>query len=133
AADGNLALDSSAVFAREVITVEVGDDPAGRDRVDADAPEAKLERERLGELDHAGLRHRVCRGALGNAEAQHRGNIDDRAALRRAAKATAAPCAASTSANRTPRPLEAPVTSATRPVRSNSSAVPMSSLCPQPP
>ncbi len=37
---------------------------------------------------------------------------------RRAASTTAAPCAASTCAKRAPRPEEAPVTSATRPVRS---------------
>ena len=38
---------------------------------------------------------------------------------RRATSATAAPASASTSAKRTPRPLDAPVTSATSPVRSN--------------
>src|SRR5260221_6736678 len=41
---------------------------------------------------------------------------------RRATSATAAPLAASTSAKRRPKPPDAPVTSATRPLRSNSSA-----------
>src|SRR6185312_6799706 len=41
---------------------------------------------------------------------------------RRATSATAAPLAASTCAKRSPSPPEAPVTTATRPLRSNSSA-----------
>src|ERR1041385_5535698 len=41
---------------------------------------------------------------------------------RRATRATAAPFSASTVAKRAPSPLDAPVTRATRPVRSNSSA-----------
>ena len=41
---------------------------------------------------------------------------------RRATSATAAPFAASTCAKRSPSPLEAPVTSATRPVKSKSDA-----------
>src|SRR5438105_5938170 len=46
-----------------------------------------------------------------------------RRSRRRATNATAAPFSANTSAKRTPSPLEAPVTSATRPVRSKSRAV----------
>ena len=37
----------------EIVAVQLGDDPARRDGVDADALERELERQRLGELDHA--------------------------------------------------------------------------------
>ena len=48
--------------------------------------------------------------------------------LRRATSATAAPASASTSAKRTPSPLEVPVTSATFPLRLNSSAAAICAL-----
>src|SRR5262249_2355162 len=81
AAHRDLARDRGALLAHEVIAVEVGHDPAGRDRVDADALEGKLEPERLGELDDACFRHGICGRALGDAEAEHRGDVDDGAAL----------------------------------------------------
>ena len=59
----------------------LGDEPARRDGVDAHALEGELEAERLGELDHAGLGGRIGDGALGHAEAEHRGDVDDRAPL----------------------------------------------------
>ena len=59
AADRNVALDRRAALAFEIVAVQLGDDPARRDGVDADALERELERQRLGELDHAGLRHRI--------------------------------------------------------------------------
>src|SRR5262249_61982885 len=68
AAHGDLARDRGALFAREVIAVEVGHDPAGRDGVYAHALEGKLEPERLGELEDARFRHRIGDRALGDAE-----------------------------------------------------------------
>src|SRR6516165_10192959 len=78
-ADGAVRL--RALLAHEVIAVEVGHDPAGRDRVDADALEGKLEPQRLGELDDARFRYRISSRTLGDAEAEHGGNVDDGAAL----------------------------------------------------
>src|SRR5439155_21274026 len=81
AANGNLALDRRARLAHEIVVVELRHDPARRDGVDADALEGELEPERLGELDDAGLRRRIGDGALGDAEAEHRGNVDNGATL----------------------------------------------------
>ena len=64
----------------EIVAVELGDDPARRDGVDADALERELERQRLGELDHAGLGGGIGDDALVDAEAEHGGDIDDGAA-----------------------------------------------------
>ena len=83
----------------EIVAVEVGHDPARRNGVDADALEGELEPERLGELDDAGLRHRIGGGALGDAEAEHRGDVDDGSALARRRACGAPPPAR----RRTPR------------------------------
>ena len=66
---GDFAFDRGALLAQQIFAVEIGYDPARRDGVDPDALEGKLETESLGELDDAGLRHRIGRRALGNAEA----------------------------------------------------------------
>src|SRR5262252_173484 len=81
AAHRDLARHGGALLAREVIAVEVGHDPAGRDGVDADALEGKIEPERLGKLDDARFRYRIGGRALGDAEAEHGGDVDDGAAL----------------------------------------------------
>src|ERR1700761_8024689 len=54
-ADRNFALELGATFALQIIAVELGDNPTRGDGVDADAFEGKLERQCLGQLDHAGL------------------------------------------------------------------------------
>src|SRR6185437_590847 len=77
AAHRDVALDGRAGLAVEVVVVDLGDEPAGRDGVDAYALEGELERQRLGGLHHGGFRHRVGGGALGDAEAEHRGDVDD--------------------------------------------------------
>ena len=65
----------------EIFVVDLGDEPAGRDGVDAHALEGELDRQRLGDLHHAGLGGGVGDRALGDAEAEHRGDVDDRALL----------------------------------------------------
>src|SRR5438034_2842438 len=75
--------DGDAALAREIIAVEIGDDPARRDGVDSDTATRELEPKRPSELDDAGFRHRIGGHALADAEAQDRGNVDDRAALLR--------------------------------------------------
>ena len=74
---GNIALDRQASLAREEFAIEVGHDPARRDGVDADALEREFERQRLGDLDHAGLGGGVGNDALVDAKAEHRGDVDD--------------------------------------------------------
>src|SRR5439155_21748520 len=81
AADRDFTLDGRAAFAFEILAVKLGDDPPRRDRIDADALEAELERERLGELDHARLGGGIADDALVHAVAEHRRNVDDRAAF----------------------------------------------------
>ena len=69
----------------EIFVVDLGDEPAGRDGVDAHALEGELERQRLGDLHHAGLGGGIGGDALGDAEAEHRGDVDDGALLALAA------------------------------------------------
>src|SRR5712672_3412476 len=73
--------NGGAALARQILAVEIGDDPTRRDGVHPDATGRKLKPERLGELNEAGLRYRVGCHALGDAKAQDRGNVDDRAPL----------------------------------------------------
>ncbi len=80
---GDLALDGGALLAQQIVAVEIGDDPSGRDRIHTHALEGELERKRLGHLDDAGLGHCISGRSLRCAEAEHRGDIDDRAALAR--------------------------------------------------
>src|SRR5579863_2643259 len=54
AADRDFALERCAALALQIVAVELGDDPARRDGIDADALERKFERQRLGKLDDAG-------------------------------------------------------------------------------
>src|SRR5579864_1891624 len=65
-AEGNIALDSCTAFAGEIITVQIGDDPARRYGIDANAFCGELQAERLGELDYARLCHRIGGHALGD-------------------------------------------------------------------
>src|SRR5436309_13422057 len=83
AADGDFALDGGAALARKILAIKVGHDPAGRNGIDPNALERKFERKGLGELDHAGFGGGIGDVALGNAETEHRGDIDDGAALPR--------------------------------------------------
>src|SRR5215471_8121072 len=79
AADRDVAGELPAFLAAQEVAVDLGDEPAGRDGVDAHALEGELEAERLGDLHHAGLGGGVGDHALGDAEAEHRRNVDDRA------------------------------------------------------
>ncbi len=65
----------------EILAVDVGDEPARRDGVDAHALEGEFEAERLGHLDDGGLGGRIGDGAFRHADAEHRGDVDDRAFL----------------------------------------------------
>src|SRR4029077_1121340 len=75
AADRDVAGELFAFGALQVVAVDLGDAPAGRGRVDAYALEGELEAERLGDLHHAGLGGGVGDHPLGDAEAQHRGDV----------------------------------------------------------
>src|SRR5262249_10554137 len=83
AAERYVLEDGSATLAREILAVEAGDDPAWCDGVDADTTARELKPERSGELNDRGLRHRIGGHAFGDAKAQDRGDVDDRAALLR--------------------------------------------------
>ena len=72
---------SSLPYSGQIIAIDLGDEPARRDGVDAHALEGEFEAQRLGHLDDAGLGGRIGDGALRHAEAQHRGDVDDRALL----------------------------------------------------
>ena len=82
-ADRDVAGELLAFLGREVVAVDLGDEPARRDGVDADALEGELEAERLRHLHHAGLGRRIGDDALADAEAEHRGDVDDGARLAR--------------------------------------------------
>src|SRR4249919_3647362 len=57
----NLTLDGSTCFAGKIVVIHFGDEPAGRDRVDAHTFERQLDGQRLGDLHDA----RFC-GGVGN-------------------------------------------------------------------
>src|SRR5579872_3451234 len=58
-AERNVALEGCAAFAGEIVPVQIGDDPARRYGVDANAFGGELEAERFGKLDDACLGDRV--------------------------------------------------------------------------
>src|SRR5262245_24181320 len=68
-AHGDLAFDRGALFAYEIIAIDVGHDPAGRDGVHTHALKGKLEPERLGELDDPSFCHGIGRRPFGDSEA----------------------------------------------------------------
>ena len=59
AAHRDVALDRGAGLAVEIGIVDLGDEPARRDGIDAHALEGELDRKRLGDLHHRGLGGRV--------------------------------------------------------------------------
>ncbi len=76
-ADRDFAPELIARLARQVVTVEIGHEPAGRDGIHANAFERELEAERLGQLHDAGFGRRIGDDALGDTEAEHRGDVYD--------------------------------------------------------
>src|SRR5262249_48270259 len=76
AAGRDVARHLRALGALEKFAVEFGDDKAGRDGVDAHAAEGQLDRERLGELDDAGLGGTVGDDALVDGHAEDRRDVD---------------------------------------------------------
>src|SRR6185437_11785003 len=77
AAHRDVALELFAGFAHQIVVVDLGDEPAGGDGVDAHAPEGELDRQRLSDLDDGRLGGGIGSDALGDAEAEHRGDVDD--------------------------------------------------------
>jgi hypothetical protein len=77
AAHRDVALHGGTRLAFEVGVIDLGHEPAGRDGVDAHALEGQFERQGLGRLHHRRLGHRVGGDALGDAETEHRGDVDD--------------------------------------------------------
>src|SRR5712672_3080452 len=63
-ADRNFAPELIAGFARQIVAVEIGHEPAGRDSINANTLEGELEAERLGELHDPGFRGRIGRHPL---------------------------------------------------------------------
>ena len=68
-----------ALLAHQIFVVDLGDEPARRDGVDAHALEGEFDRQRLGHLHDAGLGGGVGDRALGDGEPEHRRYVDDRA------------------------------------------------------
>ncbi len=75
--------DADRFVAHRVVAQRRGQrrgDPAGRDRIDADAVRGVGDRQRLGQLGDAALARGIGRHQAAAEEAQHRGEVDDRAA-----------------------------------------------------
>src|SRR6516162_6060737 len=77
AADRDVAGEPLAFFAGEIVAVDLGNEPARRNGIDADALEGEFEPERLGDLHHPGLGSRIGDDAFADPKSEHRGDVDD--------------------------------------------------------